>query len=51
MLYVQISAVRYTAMLDDGTIFEKKGFDEGPLGFITDEGNSCYKLFLVSSGS
>ncbi|GFZ10158.1 tetratricopeptide repeat (TPR)-like superfamily protein [Actinidia rufa] len=29
--------IRYTAMLDDGTIFEKKGFDEGPLGFITDE--------------
>ncbi|XP_052189220.1 70 kDa peptidyl-prolyl isomerase-like isoform X2 [Diospyros lotus] len=30
--------IRYTAMLEDGTVFEKKGFDgEGPLEFITDE--------------
>ncbi|RVX22417.1 Peptidyl-prolyl cis-trans isomerase FKBP65 [Vitis vinifera] len=30
--------VRYTAKLEDGTIFEKKGFDgENPLQFITDE--------------
>ncbi|KAH7849821.1 hypothetical protein Vadar_023470 [Vaccinium darrowii] len=29
--------VRFTAKLEDGTVFEKKGFDEGPLEFITDE--------------
>ncbi|KAK3012657.1 hypothetical protein RJ639_008846, partial [Escallonia herrerae] len=30
--------MRYTAMLEDGTVFEKKGFDGGsPLQFITDE--------------
>ncbi|XP_057974823.1 70 kDa peptidyl-prolyl isomerase-like isoform X2 [Malania oleifera] len=30
--------VRYTARLEDGTVFEKKGFDgEGSLEFITDE--------------
>ncbi|XP_057776541.1 70 kDa peptidyl-prolyl isomerase-like isoform X4 [Salvia miltiorrhiza] len=29
---------RYTAMLEDGTVFERKGFDdEQPLQFITDE--------------
>lgn len=34
-----IFSVRYTAKLEDGTIFEKKGFDgENPLQFITDEG-------------
>lgn len=44
MFCAQISAVRYTAMLEDGTVFEKKGFDEGPLEFITDEGNSVIKL-------
>ncbi|KAF7140388.1 hypothetical protein RHSIM_Rhsim06G0063300 [Rhododendron simsii] len=32
-----VVTVRYTAMLEDGTVFEKKGFDEGPLEFITDE--------------
>ncbi|KAL6995332.1 peptidylprolyl isomerase, partial [Sarracenia purpurea var. burkii] len=29
--------IRYTAMLEDGIVFEKKGFDEGPFEFITDE--------------
>ncbi|XP_042006210.1 peptidyl-prolyl cis-trans isomerase FKBP62-like isoform X2 [Salvia splendens] len=30
--------IRYTAMLEDGTVFERKGFgDEQPLQFITDE--------------
>ncbi|KAK6130791.1 hypothetical protein DH2020_035456 [Rehmannia glutinosa] len=30
--------IRYTAMLEDGTIFDRKGFDdEQPLQFITDE--------------
>ncbi|KAA8528448.1 hypothetical protein F0562_035803 [Nyssa sinensis] len=30
--------IRYTAMLEDGTVFEKKGFEgEEPLEFITDE--------------
>jgi len=32
-------AVRYIAKLEDGTIFEKRGFDgEASLEFITDEG-------------
>lgn len=32
-------AVSYTARLEDGTVFEKKGIDgETPLKFVTDEG-------------
>lgn len=32
-------AVRYTARLEDGTVFEKKGTNgETPLEFVTDEG-------------
>lgn len=32
-------AVSYTAMLEDGTVFEKRGIDDiEPLKFITDEG-------------
>uniref|UniRef100_A0A5B7C990 peptidylprolyl isomerase n=1 Tax=Davidia involucrata TaxID=16924 RepID=A0A5B7C990_DAVIN len=32
------ATIRYTAMLEDGTVFEKKGSEgEGPLEFITDE--------------
>lgn len=39
-------AVRYTAKLEDGTIFEKKGFDgENPLQFITDEGQPNCNFF------
>lgn len=34
-----IIAVSYTAMLEDGTVFERKGIDgEQPLVFVTDEG-------------
>ena len=38
--FVQIAMpVRYTAMLEDGTVFEKRGIDETqPLKFVTDEG-------------
>lgn len=31
--------VKYTAMLEDGTVFEKKGLDGlDPMKFVTDEG-------------
>lgn len=38
--FVKIAmAVSYTAMLEDGTVFEKRGIGEiQPLKFVTDEG-------------
>lgn len=39
-------AVSYTAMLEDGTVFEKRGIDEiQPLEFITDEGELILNSF------
>lgn len=50
-------AVRYIAKLEDGTTFEKKGFDGvAPLEFISDEGgglklhalrNAAFHQFLM----
>ena len=31
--------VKYIAKLEDGTIFEKKGFDGDPYEFVIDAGN------------
>lgn len=41
--------IRYTAMLEDGTVFEKKGFEEGPLEFITDEEQVIAGLDLAAA--
>ncbi|KAF5955494.1 hypothetical protein HYC85_008350 [Camellia sinensis] len=41
--------IRYTAMLEDGTVFEKKGFEEGPLEFITDEEEVIAGLDLAAA--
>ena len=43
-------AVRFTAMLEDGTVFEKRGIGETqPLEFITDEGELILILLLFCS--
>lgn len=35
-------------MLEDGTVFEKKGYDGGePLEFITDEGKSTLSFNVI----
>lgn len=36
--------VRYTGSLEDGTAFEKFGFDGEPFEFIIDEGD-CIQLY------
>lgn len=38
-LTLYVRAVRYTAKLEDGTVFEKKGSEEELFEFVTDEGN------------
>ena len=39
LAFDEIMAVSFTAMLEDGTVFEKRGIGETlPLEFITDEG-------------
>lgn len=35
-----LGSVRYTAMLEDGTIFEKLGFGNELFEFVIDEGQS-----------
>ncbi|KAF8406187.1 hypothetical protein HHK36_008267 [Tetracentron sinense] len=40
--------IRYTAKLEDGVVFEKKGYDGlEPLEFVIDEGQLYLKLFLM----
>lgn len=48
ILCLLLFAVRYTAMLEDGTVFEKKGVDAGePMKFVTDEGDCiCYSFIF-----
>lgn len=48
ILCLLLFAVRYTAMLEDGTVFEKRGVDAGePMKFVTDEGDCiCYSFIL-----